>query len=66
MVWWNSLHQGSSIFTRSGPLVAVVYLWPFALMMLGYTALFGSLWLVRTRAEVWRRRARSLALRAAG
>ena len=66
VVWWNSLHQGSSIFTRSGPLVAVVYLWPFALMMLGYTALFGSLWLVRTRAEVWRRRARSLALRAAG
>ena len=66
VVWWNSLHQGSSIFTRSGPLVAVVYLWPFGLMMLGYTALFGSLWLVRTRAEVWRRRARSLALRAAG
>ena len=66
VVWWNSLHQGSSIFTRSGPLVAAVYLWPFALMMLGYTALFGSLWLVRTRAEVWRRRARAAALRAAG
>ncbi|HEY5411836.1 MAG TPA: heme ABC transporter permease [Caulobacteraceae bacterium] len=66
VVWWNSLHQGESIFTKGGPLVAAVYLWPFALMALGYTALFGSLWLVRTRAEVWRRRARALALRAAG
>jgi hypothetical protein len=26
-------------------------------MCAAYTALFGSLWLVRTRAEVWRRRA---------
>ena len=28
-------------------------------------ALFGALWLMRIRAEVWRRRARALALRAA-
>jgi hypothetical protein len=34
--------------------------------MLGFLALFGSLWLVRTRAEVWRRRANALAVRRAG
>jgi len=66
VTWWNSLHQGESIFVKGGPLVASVYLWPLALMALGYTLLFGSLWLVRTRAEIWRRRARALALRAAG
>jgi heme exporter protein C len=65
VTWWNSLHQGESIFRKGGPLVASVYLWPLALMAVGYTVLFGSLWLVRTRAEVWRRRARAHALRAA-
>ena len=34
-------------------------------MALGYTSAFGSLWLVRIRAEVWRRRAAVLALQAA-
>ena len=66
VTWWNSLHQGESIFRKGGPVVAAVYLWPLALMGLGYTVLFGSLWLVRIRAEVWRRRARASALRAAG
>jgi heme exporter protein C len=65
VTWWNSLHQGESIFRKGGPEMAAVYLWPLALMSLGYTLLFLSLWLVRTRAEVWRRRARALALKAA-
>ena len=66
VVWWNSLHQGESIFTRGGPKLAAVYLWPLGLMSLGYALLFGALWLVRTRTEVFKRRAASLALRAAG
>lgn len=65
VVWWNSLHQGESIFRKGGPSIAGVYLWPFGLLFLAYLCLFGALWLVRTRAEVWRRRARALALRAA-
>ncbi len=63
--WWNTLHQGS-IINMQGSTLAAVYLWPLLLVSLGYTALFGALWLVRTRAEVWRRRARALALKAAG
>jgi heme exporter protein C len=35
-------------------------------MLFAYVALFGALWLVRIRAEVWRKRARALALAAAG
>src|SRR5580658_707986 len=59
--WWNSLHQGESIFRPGGPAIATVFLIPLALMSLGYLAAFGALWLERTRAEIWRRRAQSLA-----
>ena len=63
--WWNTLHQGESIFRSGGPTLAPVYLVPLAIVGLGYSMAFGALWLARTRAEVWRRRASSQALRAA-
>ncbi len=63
--WWNTLHQGESIFRSGGPTLAPVYLIPLAIAGLGYSMAFGALWLVRTRAEVWRRQANSQALRAA-
>ena len=58
--WWNTLHQGESIFRAGGPTIATVFLIPLALMGVGYMFAFGALWLERIRAEVWRRRARSL------
>jgi heme exporter protein C len=61
--WWNSLHQGSSMFTKGA--LPPVYATPLFLMMVAYLAGFGSLWLVRIRGEVWRRRAEAAALRAA-
>lgn len=63
--WWNTLHQGASVFRLGGPSLATVYLWPLLLMGLAYMAAFGALWLVRIRGEVWRRRAEAAALRAA-
>ncbi len=63
--WWNTLHQGESIFRAGGPTLATVYLIPLAITGAGYSAAFGALWLERTRSEVWRRRAASQALRAA-
>ena len=63
--WWNSLHQGASVFRKGGPTMTVDYLYPLLLLGLAYMAAFGSLWLVRIRAEVWRRRAEAAALRAA-
>ncbi len=63
--WWNSLHQGASVFRADGPAMTNDYLIPLLLMGLGYMAAFGSLWLVRIRAEVWRRKAMVLALKAA-
>jgi len=63
--WWNTLHQGASVFRGDGPTLAPVFLYPLLLMGLAYMAAFGSLWLVGIRGEVWRRRAETAALRAA-
>ncbi|MFN3512678.1 MAG: heme ABC transporter permease CcmC [Phenylobacterium sp.] len=63
--WWNTLHQGASVFRREGPAMTAEFLWPLLLMGLAYMAAFGSLWLVGIRAEVWRRKAEAKALRAA-
>jgi heme exporter protein C len=64
--WWNTLHQPASVFRKGGPSLPPEYLWPLGVMAFAYMALFGALWLVRIRAEVWRKRAQSLALQAAG
>ena len=63
--WWNSLHQGSSLFRKDGPAMPPVFWVPLLLMALAYMSAFGSLWLVRIRGEVWRRRAEAAALKAA-
>ena len=63
--WWSTLHQGASVFRADGPTMTSEFLYPLLLMGLAYTFGFLSLWLVRIRAEVWRRRAGALALAAA-
>jgi heme exporter protein C len=65
VVWWNSLHQGESIFLKGGPALAAVYLWPVALMSFAYFSGFGALWMTRVRAEIWRRRAGAMAVQGA-
>lgn len=63
--WWNTLHQGASVFRAEGPAMTNDFLWPLLLMGLAYMSAFGSLWLVGIRAQVWRRRAEAAAIRAA-
>ena len=63
--WWNTLHQGASVFRKQGPAMTNDFLWPLLLMGLAFMAAFGSLWLVGIRAQVWRRRAEAAAMRAA-
>src|SRR5207248_7943734 len=53
--WWNTLHQGESIFRSGGPVIAPVFLWPLFIMVAGYTALFAALWIVRIRTAILRR-----------
>jgi heme exporter protein C len=63
--WWNTLHQGATVFARGGPKMSAVFLTPLLLMGLCYMAAFGALWLTRIRGEVWKHRAEAAALRAA-
>jgi heme exporter protein C len=63
--WWNSLHQGSSLLAKGGPAMPPVFWIPLVIMSLAYLSAFGSLWLVRIRGELWRRRAEAAAMRAA-
>jgi heme exporter protein C len=65
VVWWNSLHQGETIFAAGGPKASAVYLLPLALMSFAYFAGFGALWMTRVRAGIWRRRAGALAVQGA-
>jgi heme exporter protein C len=55
--WWNSLHQGESIVSGA---LAPVFLAPLLIMMLGYTLLFATLWMIRIRTAILERRARNL------
>jgi heme exporter protein C len=50
---------------QAGNGLPAIYAWPMLVMSLAYLSAFGSLWLVRIRALVWRRKARALALQAA-
>lgn len=63
--WWNSLHQGATLMRAGGPAMPMVYVVPLLLMIFGYTFAFAALWIVRIRAEVWRRRAAARAWREA-
>jgi len=64
--WWNTLHQGESIFRTNGPTISPIFLWPLFIMAAGYTMLFACLWIIRIRTEILRRRGRVLLNRMAG
>ncbi len=55
VVWWNSLHQGSSLSLAGKDTIATPMLIPLLVSMLGFTLFFGAIVLVRLRAEVLRR-----------
>lgn len=61
--WWNTLHQGASVFRADGPTVAASMLWPLLVMALAYKALFVWLWLLRIDTEILTRRYNGLRAR---
>jgi heme exporter protein C len=60
--WWNTLHQGSSIFRLGGSTIYPTILMPLLVMALAFTLLFATLHLAAMRNEILRRRVRTLRL----
>lgn len=60
--WWNTLHQGASVFRADGPTMPGTMLTPLLLMALAYHMLFVALLLVGMRAEILSRRLRTIRL----
>ena len=65
VIWWNSLHQGPSVFRAGGSAIAPVFLWPLFLMMGAFTVLFFALHLTAMRSEILRRRVATMLARRA-
>lgn len=54
--WWNSLHQTSTLFAKSGPAIAPSMLLPLLLMVGGFVAFFVTVLLLRIDSELLARR----------
>jgi heme exporter protein C len=60
--WWNTLHQGASVFRLGGSTIHPAILVPLLLMAAAFTLLFVTLLLAAMRNEILRRRVRTLRL----
>jgi heme exporter protein C len=60
--WWNTLHQGASVFRLGGSTIDPTILTPLLLMAAAFTLLFVTLLLAAMRNEILRRRVRTLRL----
>ncbi|HET9336436.1 MAG TPA: heme ABC transporter permease [Sphingomicrobium sp.] len=56
VLWWRTLHQGQSISIAQGSSIAPELLWPLPLTMVGFTAIFAAVALMRMRAELARQK----------
>ena len=63
--WWNTLHQGASVFTLEGSKIAPEILLPLLVMACAYTCLYVALHLAAMRNQILRRRLNRLAILAA-
>ena len=53
--WWNTLHQGATITKLGKPSITGEMLWPLLTMMVAFTLYYGSVLMLRLRAEILRR-----------
>ena len=64
--WWNTLHQGESIFRAGGPTIYPTMLWALLVMTVSMTLLYVVLLLIAMGNEILRRRADQMEALAAG
>ncbi|HSC47615.1 MAG TPA: heme ABC transporter permease [Gammaproteobacteria bacterium] len=55
VVWWNTLHQGSTVFVGRGSDIAPSMLIPLLIMIAGFTSYFGACLLKRIQVELLER-----------
>ncbi len=60
--WWNTLHQGSSVFRLDGPKMHSSMLYPLLTTAIGFTLLGLALHMAAMRTEILRRRVRTLTI----
>jgi heme exporter protein C len=60
--WWNTLHQGGSVFRLGGSAIHPSILLPLMSMLAAFTLLFLTLHLAAMRNEILRRRLRTMLL----
>jgi len=60
--WWNTLHQPASVIRFDGPTIHPSILWPLVVAAIGFSLLFIALHLTAMRAEILRRRIRTLTM----
>ena len=60
--WWNTLHQGASVFRLGGSTIYSTILIPLLVMTGAFTLLFATLLIAAMRNEILRRRVRTLYL----
>lgn len=63
--WWNTLHQPASVFRLDGPTIHSSLLWPLFVVAIGFTFFFLGVLMVRMRAEILRRKVRTLQMQQA-
>ena len=56
VLWWRTLHQGESISITQGSSIAPELLWPLPLTIIGFSAIFAAVTLMRMRAELARQK----------
>ncbi|MCE2516319.1 MAG: heme ABC transporter permease [Alphaproteobacteria bacterium] len=64
--WWNTLHQGASVFRSGGPLIDSTMLVPLFLMALAALAWFIGITIMRMRTQLGHRRLLAMRGRAHG
>jgi heme exporter protein C len=55
VVWWNTLHQASTLSRLAKPSIASEMLWPLMIMILGFSIFFFAIIMRRTAAEIMNR-----------
>ncbi len=58
--WWNTLHQGATVFKFSKPSIAPAMLWPLLVMMAAYALVIVTLVILWTRNEILARQIKEL------